>query len=105
MRVAYSVLREIHKKDHTPNGKDYGLKDYEFDGFIRLLEKNGYLERVLRVNDEYRLGPARLTEKGKILLETYKHYEDNYPINNLKNLKDWVKTEREQYSNQAEAEQ
>ncbi|MDX1805793.1 MAG: hypothetical protein R3267_02050 [Paenisporosarcina sp.] len=103
MRVAYSVLREIHKKDHNPHGKDYGLKDYEFEGFIRLLDKNGYLERVLRVNDEYLLGPARLTEKGKILLETYKHYEVDYP--DIKHLKDWVKTEREQYSNQAEAEQ
>lgn len=88
MRVAYSVLREIHKKDHNPHG---------------LLEKNGYLERVLRVNDESRLGPARLTERGKILLETYNHYEDDYP--DIKNLNDWVKNEREQYSNQVEAEQ
>ncbi|WP_141431087.1 hypothetical protein [Bacillus sp. 03113] len=102
MRVAYSVLREIHKKNFIPQGKDYGLKTFEFEGFIRLLEDKGYVERVLRVNYELRLGPARLTEKGKKLLETYKHYEEDYP--DKRHLKDWVKIEKEQYSNGAEEE-
>jgi len=100
MRVVYSVLKEIHNKEIIPQGRDYGLKTFEFDEFIRLLEEKGYLERVLRVNDEIRLGPSRLTEKGLKILETYKHYETDYPARKF--LKEWVEIDKERYSNGAE---
>lgn len=100
MRVIYSVLRELNKKNFIPEGKDYGLKDYEFEGLIRMLENEGVLERVLRINDKLLLKPARLTEKGIELLKEHNDYEQSYP--DRKFLKDWVQVEKDLYSNGAE---
>lgn len=97
MRGGYSILREIHRKDFMPNGKDYGLLNYEFDNMIRFLEKQGYLERVLRVGDAYSLKPAKLTLKGLQLLKDKSDYEETYPARN--GLIEWVRSEKEHYSN------
>ncbi|MCT8138503.1 hypothetical protein H1D32_12585 [Anaerobacillus sp. CMMVII] len=78
LRVGYSVLREIHRRHFEPNANDYGLEEIEFEKFIILLERKGYIERVLWVNDMYSLKPARLTEKGIELLESNKHFEQTY---------------------------
>lgn len=85
-----------------PTAKDYGVKAREFENFIFLLENMRYLERVLRVNDEFSLNAARLTKEGIMLLEEYKQYEESYP--ERKNLKAWVQIEKELYSNGAEKE-
>lgn len=100
MRVGYSVLREIHRKDFTPSANDYGLKNREFENFIFFLENQGFLERVLRVNDDFSIKVARLTKKGIELLESNKHYEQTYP--ERKDLKAWIQIEKEHYSNGAE---
>lgn len=102
MKGGYSILREIHRKDYIPEGKDYGIKDHEFESMIRLLEKQGYLERVLRAGDAYSLKPAKLTLKGLQLLEDKSDYEETYPTRD--GLIEWVRSEKEQYSNDAEDE-
>jgi len=100
VRGGYSILREIHRKNHIPEGKDYGISDREFDNMIRLFEKQGYLERVLRVGDSYSLKPAKLTPKGINFLEEKSDYEETYPPTR-NGLIEWVKPEKEQYSNDA----
>ncbi len=102
LRAGYSILREIHRKNFTPTAKDYGIKEREFENFIFLLENKGYVERVLRVNDEFSLNAARLTKEGIMLLEEHKQYEESYP--ERKKLKAWVQIEKELYSNEAEKE-
>lgn len=102
MRVGYSILREIHKKHFTPNAEDYGLKEREFENFIFLLENQEYVERVLRVNDEFSLNAARVTQKGMELLEEHRQYEESYPVR--ENLKAWIQIEKELNSNKAENE-
>ena len=81
MKIGYSVLREIDKKEFIPTGHDFGITDVEFENLIKLLENKGYIERVLRVGDKYYLSikNARLTEKGLFFLEQHKHYEESYP--------------------------
>ncbi|MFC4323706.1 hypothetical protein [Litchfieldia salsa] len=102
MRIAYSVIREIHNKNFLPQGKDYGLNPYEFVRLVRHLEELGYIERVLIIDDEVRLGPARITEKGRELIKTHTKYEEDYPFKR-ENLKKWIAAvEKEQYSNGAE---
>lgn len=103
LRVGYSILREIHKKEFIPEAKDYGLKEWEFEKMIRFLEKKSYLERVLRVGNEFSLKPAQLTEQGIRLLKDIQekeHYEDIYP--ERKDLKAWVQADKEKWSNGAE---
>ncbi|MFB5086820.1 hypothetical protein PGC35_06295 [Psychrobacillus sp. PGGUH221] len=100
MRVGYSILREISRKNYIPCGKDYGLTTREFENFIFFLEKQGLLERVLRVNDEFSIKAARLTKKGNELLEELKQYEETYP-DDRHNLIKWVQIEKDQYSNGA----
>ena len=102
LRVGYSILREIHKKHFTPSAEDYGLKEREFENFLFLLENQGYVERVLRVNGEFFLNTARVTKKGMELLEEHQQYEESYP--DKENLKAWVQIEKEMYSNGAEKE-
>jgi len=96
MRLAYSLLREIHLKNYVPEATNYGLKEVEFEQFIKLMENKGYLERVLRVGDQYwySIKNARITKSGLALLEEYKHYEEEYPERDQ--LKDWVKLDRYQ---------
>lgn len=100
MRAGYSILREIHGKSFIPKANDYGLKEREFENIIFFLENKGYLERVLRINDEFSLNAARLTQKGIELLEEHKKYEESYP--GREQLKAWVQIEKELYSNGAE---
>jgi hypothetical protein len=100
MRVAYSVLKEIHRKTFMPNASDYGLSELEFQNFIFLLEKKGYLERVLKVNDDYSIKAARLTGKGISLLQQNGQYEESYPERAC--LKKWVQVEKDLYSNSAD---
>ncbi|MBM7707691.1 DNA-binding MarR family transcriptional regulator [Chryseomicrobium aureum] len=100
MRAGYSVLREIDKKNFIPEGNDYGLSEREFENFIFFLENKGFLERVLRVNDFFSIKPARLTLKGKELLEELHHYEASYPADRSE-LKKWVEIEKKAYSNGA----
>lgn len=94
MKIGYSVLREIHNKNFIPTGIDYGFNDVEFENLIKLLEKNGYLERVLRVGNQYyySIKNARLTKKGLDFLLENKHYEESYPERSQ--LKSWIKTDR-----------
>jgi len=96
MRLPYSLLREIQLKNYVPEAIDYGLKEVEFEQFIKLMENRGFLERVLRVGDQYwySIKNARLTKSGLALLEEYKHYEIEYPERDQ--LKDWVKLDRYQ---------
>lgn len=96
MRLAYSLLREIHLKNYIPEANDYGLKEVEFEQLIKLMENKGYLERVLRVGDQYwySIKNARLTNSGLALLDECKHYEKVYPKRYL--LKAWVRLERYQ---------
>ncbi|MFE7062964.1 hypothetical protein ACFVAD_12520 [Sutcliffiella sp. NPDC057660] len=101
MRVIYSVLREIHRKEFIPDGSHYGLKELEFEQLIRFLENERLVERVLRGEDSFSIKIARLTLKGKELLNDYQHYEENYPKPD--NLRQWVKVEKDLYSNGAEA--
>lgn len=102
MKVGYSILKEIHKDNNSPTARDYGLSEVEFQNFVFFLEQKGYLERVLRINEQFSLKAARLTEKGVSLLAEYKQYEDSYPEKN--SLKAWVQTEKDLYSNDAEQE-
>lgn len=98
--MRYSILREIKKKNFLPCAADYGLSQVEFENFIFFLVNNGYLERVLKVNDYFSLNPTRLTVKGLYLLEQNNQYEDTYP--ERKDILSWVKCEKELYSNDAE---
>jgi hypothetical protein len=93
LRVGYSVIREIHRKYFEPNANDYGLEEIEFEKFIFLLERKGYIERVLKVNDMYSLKPARLTEKGIEFLGSNKHFEKTYPERSF--LREWVQVDEE----------
>lgn len=94
MKIGYSILREIDKKDFIPTGSDYGITDVEFENLIKLLENKGYLERVLRAGDQYwySIKNARLSKKGLLFLEENKHYEEFYPERTQ--LKSWIKTDR-----------
>jgi|SRR5690606_13097156 len=103
MRVGYSILREIHRKEYVPESGHYGIKVVEFERMIKLLEKQGYLERVLRAGDEFSLRPARLTQKGEDFLEEYRILEDIYPKEN-KELINWVQIDKIMYSNDASEE-
>jgi hypothetical protein len=102
LRVGYSILREINKRNFLPCGVDYGLTQVEFERFIFFLVNKGYLERVLKVDDYFSLNPARLTLKGLELLEHNKQYEETYP--ERKDLIAWVKFDKDLYSNAAEEE-
>lgn len=102
MRVGYSILREINKKDFVPCAGDYGLTQVKFENFILFLVNKGYIERVLKVNDYFSLTPARLSVKGLELLEQNKIYEETYP--ERRDLLAWVKVEKDLYSNGAEEE-
>ncbi|PZD94539.1 hypothetical protein DNH61_17645 [Paenibacillus sambharensis] len=101
MRTGYSVLRELKLKNFIPTAGDYGLKDVEFENFIRFLERKGFIERVLWVKDAYSLRPARLTPKGLSLLEEYSGLESEYPAERT-SLKPWVELDKILYSNGAE---
>ena len=103
MRVGYSILREIHRKENLPESGHYGIKDIEFERMIKLLEKQGYLERVLRVGDKVSLRPAKLTRKGEVFLEEYKSLEITYP-KDKKDLINWIQTDKIKYSNDASKE-
>lgn len=94
MKIGYSILREIEKKNFIPTGPDYGITDVDFDNLIKLLENKVYIERVLRVGDkyEYSIKNARLTKDGLLFLEQNEHYEESYPDRNQ--LKSWIKTDR-----------
>ena len=99
MRVGYSILREINRGEFLPTEKDYGLRTREFENFIKFLENEGYLERVLRLDDYFSIKPARLTNKGHELLNDNKKYEESYP--ERKDLIKWVQVEKDLYSNGA----
>ena len=101
MRVGYSILREINRENFSPSAKDYGITDREFENFIFFMENKELVERVLRVNDEFSIKVARLTDNGKMFLEEMKQYEETYPIGRKK-LIEWVQIEREMYSNKEE---
>ncbi|GAA0343554.1 hypothetical protein GCM10008967_37520 [Bacillus carboniphilus] len=99
MRVGYSILREL-ELGNQPRSTDYGLSQREFENFIFFLEQKGYLERVLWTNDKFSLKPSRLTEKGFMLLEENRHYNETYPERSR--LKEWIQVEKDQYSNGAD---
>jgi hypothetical protein len=101
MRVGYSILRGIKNKHIEFTAATYGLKEYEFQRMIRLLEYKGFVERVLRVGDNLSLKPARLTEKGAIYLKEYSYLELDYPLDKM-DLKEWVKADKTLHSNEAE---
>ena len=69
MRVIYSVLREINEGTALPTAEDYRVKQREFENFIFTLEKDGYVERVIRIDTFFSLKAARLTKKGHKLIE------------------------------------
>ncbi|OUS78598.1 hypothetical protein B1748_00535 [Paenibacillus sp. MY03] len=93
MRVGFSILKEIQVKRTGISGELYGLKDIEFERMVKLLEKQGYLERVLRVGDRFSLKPARLLEKGEMFLEEHARLADEYP-DSIGELKEWVRADR-----------
>ncbi|RIX50762.1 hypothetical protein D3P08_18840 [Paenibacillus nanensis] len=101
MRVGFSIMKEIHKKTPELAASDYGLKDEEFARMINLIERQGYIERVLRAGDQMSLKPARLTHKGLIFLQENGHLEMNYP-RLREELKEWVRVDKLLYSNEAE---
>ena len=92
MRVGYSILREINRKNFSPSAKDYGITNREFENFIFFLENKNLVERVLRVKDEFSIKFARLTAEGTKFLDEMKQYEDKYPTDRQK-LKEWVQIE------------
>lgn len=104
MRVGYSILKEVKNRTQRIIADHYGLKDYEFDRMIRMLENKGYIERVLRVGDNLSLKPARLTEKGENFIKEHYQLEDEYP-NTIEGLKAWVQIDKLKYSNGAEDEE
>lgn len=59
---------------------------------IKLLEKKGYVERVLRAGDLLSLRPARVTEEGKSFLAENFHLSEEYP-DNIDELKEWVRAD------------
>lgn len=95
MRFIYSILREINEKS-LPTAKDYGYKQREFENLIFTLEKEGYVERVLRIDTFFSLKPARLTQKGHELLESLRYFDESYP--GKKGLINWLKVEKEESS-------
>ncbi len=103
MRVGYSILREIYRKEFLPESCHYGLKDSEFERMIRLLEKEGYLDRVLRAGDKFSLRPARLTCKGEQFLKEHSNLEETYPKERIDLIK-WIQADRLVYSNDATSE-
>lgn len=98
MRVGYSILKEISIKSDDIVATNYGLEDIEFERMIKLLEKTGYIEHVLRVGDNFSLKPARLTEKGKCFLIEHLQLEGEYP-NSKEAIKGWVEVDKIKYSN------
>jgi len=101
MRLGFSILKEIMEKRAGINESIYGIEDFEFHRMIRLLEKKGYVERVLRAGDLLSLRPARLTEKGQSFLADNSHLGEEYP-DNIDKLKEWIRAD-ELYSNDVEA--
>jgi DNA-binding PadR family transcriptional regulator len=93
MRVGFSILNEIKDKRAALSGQVYGIKDIEFERMIKLLEKQGYIERVLRVGDRFSLKPARLSEKGERFLMEHAELADEYP-DSMEELKEWVRADR-----------
>ncbi len=101
MRVGFSILKEIKDKRAHINEDVYGLKDFEFDRKLKLLERKGYVERVLRVGDNLSLRPARLTAKGEAFLMGHADLADDYP-SHVEDLKEWVLLDKLMYANGAE---
>lgn len=99
MRVGYSVLKEINRKNFSPSATDYGLTNREFEKFIFFLENQDLVERVLRVNDKFSIKNARLTDKGRLFLTEMKQYDETYPTDRQK-LIEWVQTDKVMYSNE-----
>ncbi|WP_214630770.1 hypothetical protein [Paenibacillus agaridevorans] len=93
MRVGFSILKEIKDKRADISGQVYGLKDVEFERMIKLLEKQGYIERILRVGDRFSLKPARLLEKGERFLMEHVELADEYP-DSMEKLKEWIRADR-----------
>ncbi|EOR23049.1 hypothetical protein A499_14821 [Niallia nealsonii AAU1] len=102
MKVTYSVLREINIGTALPIAKEYNFKQREFENFIFLLENEGYVERVLRIDTFFSLKPARLTKKGHDFLENHKYLEASY--SNKQDIIKWIQMEKEMYSNGAKEE-
>lgn len=101
MRVGYSILREINNKTNGLVSSDYGLKEFEFDRMVKLLEK--LIERVLRTGEKISLRPAKITEKGISYLKENSQLEEHYPFSKSE-LKEWVQEDKLRYSNGADAE-
>ncbi|MDQ0115637.1 YjcQ family protein [Paenibacillus harenae] len=101
MRVGYSILKELKNKTDGIFATNYGLKDIEFERMIKLLEKQGYIERVLRVGDNFSLRPARITDKGENFLIEHSLMEEEYP-KTKEALNAWVQLDKLKYSNGAE---
>jgi len=101
IRVGYSILRELQAGGERPIATHYGLTEVEFQRMIMLLERQGYIERVLRVGDRFSLKPTRLTAKGVAFLLEKLHFEVDYPTSKM-DLRTWVQVDKELYSNGAE---
>ncbi len=93
-------MRDINHKTFE-TFSTYGLRDYQFDRMIRLLEDKGFVERVLRVGDKLSLRPAKLTEKGVAFLKKHSYLELEYPMDK-KDLKAWLQKEKLLYFNGAD---
>lgn len=94
-------MRELQAGGERPLATHYGLTEVEFRRMIMLLERQGYIERVLRVGDRFSLKPTRLTAKGVAFLLEKSHFEVDYPTSKA-DLRTWVQVDKELYSNGAE---
>ncbi|NMO97119.1 hypothetical protein [Paenibacillus lemnae] len=103
MRVGYSILREIHKKEFTPESKDYGIQEHEFLRMVKLLEKQGYLDKILVVGDFYSLKQTRITDKGIRFLKEHFDLETIYPAHRS-DLVNWIQVDKTLYGNGADSD-
>ncbi|MBO2946045.1 hypothetical protein JJQ72_18880 [Paenibacillus sp. F411] len=101
MRVGYSILKEIHNNEFTPEAKDYGLEDHEFIRMVKLLEKKGYLENILIVGDFFSLKQTKLTIKGIHFLAEHSDLDIHYPTSRSERIA-WIQEDKRMYSNGAE---
>jgi hypothetical protein len=90
-RLLFSILYEIENSAVKPNGRIYGVNEYEFRELVLLVSQLGFICGEIITFTHYSLTGATLTEKGKEFLKEHFHLLQEYPVRS--NLPGWIREE------------
>ncbi|OUS71927.1 hypothetical protein B1748_25820 [Paenibacillus sp. MY03] len=94
MRLLFNLLNRI-QEGITPNSKYYKMDSNEYNNFLKLLVKQGFIQS----SKEIRLGyivEYKITAKGIEFLEENKHFKFEMPKDELE-IPHWVRFEGKEY--------